>query len=122
MATFVRLLFSLSGASTQTEWAEMAGVHQTQVNRYLSARDVPDGSNVLRLLRTLKPECLGALAPGVSEADGKSRGRLGALEDTVAELLEWQTDTISILDEQGTRLERLENAPAPGQEKAGDGP
>lgn len=122
VAAFVHHLFLLSGASTQTEWAEMAGIHQTSVNKYLTATDVPDGVNVLRLLRTLTPEILGALAPGVSDANGKPRGRLGALEEKVAGILAWQTETISILDEQGTRLERLENAPTPGQEKAGDGP
>jgi transcriptional regulator with XRE-family HTH domain len=51
LAAFVVELLERSGAATQTEFAERAGVSWASLSGWKTGRIVPDGYNLLRLIR-----------------------------------------------------------------------
>ncbi len=51
VASFVRELYAQSGAATQKEFANRAQVHPMQMSDWLLGKSVPDGWNLLCLIR-----------------------------------------------------------------------
>lgn len=112
VASFVRDLFRASGYKTAEEWGSRAGVWGSNLSEYQSGKAMPDGYNLLRLMRAAGVELRGrdeavdlpeGMAPRVPQAE---------LPTAVGELLDWQTTAIEQLRQLDTRLSQLENAPA----------
>lgn len=95
-AAFVTMLYGLAPVRTQAELAAIAGVHPVQVSRWMTASDMPEGYNLVRLLKAS-----GAMALLQDAADHKARGvpdvRPRALVDALTELQKQVASMMEVL-------------------------
>lgn len=116
VAEFVNRLVDASGAKTTVEFAAMAGLYDSNVSEYRSGSSVPDGYNLLRMIRAAAP-ALGALGEAAGAPSLVApRVRPAALPAAVGDLLDWQGDVAAKLRELETRLEQIETGQASQKE------
>lgn len=77
MAVFVHQLYERSGCARWNEFADRAGLPSEMVSRYANARAMPDGYNLLRLIRAAGEEPATVQAP----ATGPQAAVIGLLRE-----------------------------------------
>lgn len=110
VAAFVNRLASISGAETNVDFANAAGLWESNVSEYRSGKAVPDGYNLILMIRAVLGDELEVLDAVADRAVPPAR-RVPRrdLEGAVAELLEWQPSVATDLLDIRTRLELLES-------------
>ena len=103
IAAFVDELFAASECATWAEFSKNAAVHWASLSDWHTAKRVPDGWNLLQLIKTA-----GWRPPTGSEAAGARDSGLVALEKELARIASALEQQAAALRTQSQRLGRLE--------------
>lgn len=126
VAAIVRTLYEASGADTWSDFAKMAGVHWASLSDWQLAKSVPDGWNLLLMMRAVMQQRADLQVDQLVDSiiplpAPDSLRRLESLEAAVGTAGPAGVVTLRGLDARVSRIERqlgLED-PAPSQEADG---